>query len=133
MYVSLLCTSPSSDNHADSLVFQLSDATDSTRPPQVILKNYPHPNAGTHVTSRLVCDASGFARKLTGKFGKKEVFEGWNCDAYWAYFRPKGLGLAENRLSHWDHAATRHIWYVPSSWLFSVDLINYSNVTNLCP
>jgi hypothetical protein len=59
--------------------------------------------------ARLVCDASGFSRKLTSKFGPKQLFSGWNCDAYWAYFKTRGDDKAEARLDHWDYPATKHI------------------------
>ena len=77
-------------------------------PPEVILKNYPSSSA-SQIDARIVCDASGFSRKLTSKFGNKEKFPGWNCDAYWAYFRSKGDHKAAESLDHWDYPATKHI------------------------
>ena len=62
------------------------------------------------VNAKLVCDATGFSRKLTSKFGKKETFDGWKleCDAYWAYFKEKEILNVEERLEHWDYLATKH-------------------------
>jgi flavin-dependent dehydrogenase len=77
-------------------------------PPQVKLANFPVSGV-TQVDTRLVCDALGFSRRLTSKFGKKEQFAGWNCDAYWAYFKYKGDNKAESRLDHWDWPATKHM------------------------
>ncbi|KAJ4483723.1 hypothetical protein J3R30DRAFT_3402361 [Lentinula aciculospora] len=90
--------------------YQVSESQEDThcvKTPQVKLKNFPKPG-GTDVNAKLVCDASGFSRKLTSKFGKKELFEGWNCDAYWAYFKEKEGGKAESRSDHWDYPATKH-------------------------
>jgi hypothetical protein len=80
------------------------------------------------VTTKLVVDATGFARKLTSKYGKKETFEGWNCDAYWAYFKEKDLPNVENRLEHWDYPATKHICF-PEGWGWFIKLISWHH----CP
>ncbi|KAJ3727062.1 hypothetical protein C8R42DRAFT_400595 [Lentinula raphanica] len=91
--------------------------------PQVKLKDFPN-RGGTEVDAKLVCDASGFSRKLTSKFGKKETFDGWNCDAYWAYFEEKDGGKAESRLDHWDYPATKHMCF-PEGWGWFIKLISW--------
>ncbi|KAJ3813166.1 hypothetical protein F5876DRAFT_35768 [Lentinula aff. lateritia] len=91
--------------------------------PQVKLKNFPKPGV-TDVDARIVCDASGFSRKLTSKFGNKELLDGWNCDAYWAYFKEKEGGKAENRLDHWDYPATKHMCF-PEGWGWFIKLISW--------
>lgn len=86
-----------------------------------ILKNGP-------VNTKLVIDATGFARKLTSKFGKKEKFDGWNCDAYWAYFKEKETPNVEDRLEHWDYPATKHVCF-PEGWGWFIKLISWHH----CP
>jgi len=76
------------------------------------------------VRTKLVCDATGFSRKLTSKFGVREQFDGWNCNAYWAYFREKNIAKAEDRLSHWDYPATKHMCF-PEGWGWFIKLISW--------
>jgi hypothetical protein len=76
--------------------------------PQVQLTSFPTPSRTT-MDTHLVCDASGFSRRLTSKSGKRELLNGWNCDAYWAYFTSKGDDKAESRLDRWDYPATKHM------------------------
>jgi hypothetical protein len=71
----------------------------------------------------MVCDATGFSRKLTSKFGKKEKFEDWNCDA-WTYFKEKDVPNVENRLEHWEYPATKHICF-PEGWGWFIKLISW--------
>jgi hypothetical protein len=81
---------------------------------------------GDRVDARLVCDASGFSRKLTGKFGPKQKFPGWNCDAYWAYFREKDISTVESDLGldHFDYPATKHMCF-PEGWGWFIKLISW--------
>ncbi|KAJ3999330.1 hypothetical protein F5050DRAFT_1738332 [Lentinula boryana] len=120
--------------HGVEVDFEVSDKDQGSSPevstlnahftaPQVKLKNFPKPG-GTEVDAKLVCDASGFSRKLTSKFGNKETFDGWNCDAYWAYFKQKEGGKAENRLDHWDYPATKHMCF-PEGWGWFIKLISW--------
>ncbi len=99
----------------------------SINPPQITLKD-PMRSIGTttnSVNARLVCDVSGFSRSLTGKFGNKEKLGPWNCDAYWAYFKPKDAGLnVDKRLHKWDHPATKHICF-PEGWGWFIGLISW--------
>jgi hypothetical protein len=80
---------------------------------------------GTSVAARVVCDASGFSRRLTSKFGAREKFEcGWNTDAYWAYFREKDLSNVDNRLLGWNYPATKHLCF-PEGWGWFIGLISW--------
>ncbi|KAJ7870448.1 hypothetical protein B0H13DRAFT_2556313 [Mycena leptocephala] len=91
--------------------------------PKVILKDSSH-SIGTTVDARLVCDASGFSRRLTSKFGAREKFEGWNTDAYWTYFREKDGGSVDNRLLGWNYPATKHLCF-PEGWGWFIGLISW--------
>ncbi|KAJ7797506.1 hypothetical protein B0H14DRAFT_3493649 [Mycena olivaceomarginata] len=90
--------------------------------PKVILKDSSN-SIGTDIDARMVCDASGFSRRLTSKFGVREMFDsGWNTrrvldifprkghqqrrrpaarvelPRHEAYLLPRGLGVV-----HWAH------------------------------
>lgn len=99
----------------------------SINPPRITLKD-PMRSIGTttnSVNARLVCDASGFSRSLTGKFGNKEKLGSWNCDAYWAYFKQKDAGpKVDKRLLRWNHPATKHICF-PEGWGWFIGLISW--------
>ena len=99
----------------------------SINPPQIPLKD-PMQSIGTtanSVNARLVCDASGFSRSLTGKLGNKEQLGPWNCDVYWAYFKPKDAGLNfDKRLHRWDYPATKHMCF-PEGWGWFIGLISW--------
>lgn len=97
--------------------------TGSLKAPRVVLKDTSH-STGMHVSARLVCDATGFSRKLTSKFGNREKFDGWNCDAYWAYFKEKDIPNVESRLEHWDYPATKHVCF-PEGWGWFIKLISW--------
>jgi hypothetical protein len=56
-------------------------AEKSFKTPLVELKHSSGEVNGS-VDAKMVCDATGFSRKLTSKFGKNEAFDGWNCNAY---------------------------------------------------
>ncbi|OBT73313.1 hypothetical protein VF21_08408 [Pseudogymnoascus sp. 05NY08] len=92
------------------------------RTPQVLLDDASH-SLGTSVKAKLVIDATGFSRRLTSKFGNRQTFEGWNCDAYWAYFKETGV-KAEDRLDHWNYPATKHICF-PEGWGWFIKLISW--------
>ncbi|OBT60404.1 hypothetical protein VE03_10156 [Pseudogymnoascus sp. 23342-1-I1] len=99
--------------------------------PRVLLNDASH-SIGTSVKAKLVCDATGFSRRLTSKFGKREMLEGgWNCDAYWAYFKETDV-KAEDRLDHWNYPATKHICF-PEGWGWFIKLISWekSPLSNL--
>ncbi|ELR09447.1 hypothetical protein VC83_01902 [Pseudogymnoascus destructans] len=98
--------------------------------PRVSLDDASH-SLGTSVKAKLVCDATGFSRRLTSKFGNRETFGGWNCDAYWAYFQETGV-KAEDRLAHWNYPATKHICF-PEGWGWFIKLISWekSPLSNL--
>lgn len=77
--------------------------------------------------ARLVCDASGFSRALTGKFGKKERLARWNCNAYWAYFkeRPDSPVTAESLgFRNWNYPATKHVCF-PEGWGWFIKLMSW--------
>ncbi|MCJ1279935.1 hypothetical protein MMC21_007760 [Puttea exsequens] len=99
----------------------------SINPPHITLKD-PIRVIGTTTTTvnaRLVCDASGFSRSLTGKFGHKEKLGPWNCDAYWAYFKQKDTRPnVDARLHKWDHPATKHMCF-PEGWGWFIGLISW--------
>lgn len=102
-------------------------AAGSINPPQITLKD-PLRSLGTptnRVNAKLVCDASGFSRSLTGKFGNKEKLGSWNCDAYWTYFKQKDAGMnVDKRLSKWEHPATKHMCF-PEGWGWFIGLISW--------
>ena len=99
----------------------------SINPPRIIL-NDPLHSIGTKTASvkaRIVCDASGFSRRLTGKYGKKEKLGTWNCDAYWAYFKQKDVtSNVDKRLLRWEHPATKHMCF-PEGWGWFIGLISW--------
>lgn len=116
-------------NGAGEAITRLDDqvTAGSINPPLITLKN-PMQSIGTttnSVNARLVCDASGFSRTLTGKFGNKEKLGPWNCDAYWAYFKQKDAGLnVDKRLYKWEHPATKHMCF-PEGWGWFIGLISW--------
>ncbi|KAJ7807294.1 hypothetical protein B0H14DRAFT_3152581 [Mycena olivaceomarginata] len=92
--------------------------------PKVILKDSSN-SIGTSIDARMVCDASGFSRRLTSKFGARERFEcGWNTDSYWTYFREKDLSNVDGRLLAWNYPATKHICF-PEGWGWFIGLISW--------
>src|ERR1700735_1273764 len=97
--------------------------TDSFKTPRVVLKDSSQ-SIGTKVSARMVCDATGFSRRLTSKFGNKEKYNGWNCDAYWAYFKEKDIPNVEDRLEHWHYPATKHVCF-PEGWGWFIKLISW--------
>ncbi|MCJ1384755.1 hypothetical protein MMC17_007873 [Xylographa soralifera] len=116
-------------NGAGSAIRKFDDhvTAGSMNPPQITLKD-PMRSMGTttkSVNAKLVCDASGFSRSLTGRFGNKEKLGPWNCDAYWAYFKQKDAGLnVDKRLHKWDHPATKHMCF-PEGWGWFIGLISW--------
>ena len=109
------------------LEFDDQETAGSIHPPHIILKD-PMRSIGTttdRVNAKLVCDASGFSRSLTGKFGNKEKLGPWNCDAYWAYFKQRDTGLnVDKRLHKWDYPATKHMCF-PEGWGWFIGLISW--------
>jgi hypothetical protein len=110
--------------------------TGSFKTPRVTLKDSSQ-STGSHVSARLVCDATGFSRRLTSKSGNKEKFDGWNCDAYWAYFKERDISNVESRLEHWDYPATKHICF-PECCGWFIKLISWhqaplGNLMDLVP
>ncbi|KAF8190334.1 hypothetical protein K438DRAFT_1971211 [Mycena galopus ATCC 62051] len=92
--------------------------------PKIILKDSSN-SIGTSMDARLVCDASGFSRRLTSKFGAREKFDcGWNTDAYWTYFREKDLTTVDDRLLGWNYPATKHVCF-PEGWGWFIGLISW--------
>lgn len=116
-------------NGAGQAVTRFDDSMTATsiNPPHITLKN-PMRSIGTTTTrinARLVCDASGFSRSLTGKFGNKEKLGPWNCDAYWAYFKQKpAASNVDERLLKWEHPATKHMCF-PEGWGWYIGLISW--------
>ncbi|KAF8903380.1 hypothetical protein CPB85DRAFT_1024537 [Mucidula mucida] len=104
--------------------------------PKVLLKDSSN-TIGTSIDARLVCDASGFSRRLTGKFAPREKFESsWNADAYYTYFREKDTSKIEDRLLCWDYPATKHLCF-PEGWGWFIGLISWeraplANLMDLC-
>ena len=96
---------------------------DTFKPPEVVLRDSSQ-SIGNHIKAKLVCDATGFSRKLTSKFGKKEQLGAWNCDAYWAYFKERDGGNAESVLDHLDYPATKHVCF-PEGWGWFISLISW--------
>ena len=99
----------------------------SINPPQITLRDPLHSISATtaSVKAKIVCDASGFSRRLTGKFGGKEKLGPWNCDAYWAYFKQKDVrSHIDKRLLSWDHPATNHMCF-PEGWGWFIGLISW--------
>ncbi|KAI9710247.1 MAG: hypothetical protein M1820_002740 [Bogoriella megaspora] len=99
----------------------------SMRIPQVLLKDSTL-TVGAHISARLICDATGFSRSLTSKFGNKETFEGWNCNAYWAYFKEKDIDCVESRLHHWDYPCTKHMCF-PEGWGWFIGLVSWHHAS----
>ncbi|KAK7039560.1 hypothetical protein R3P38DRAFT_3181303 [Favolaschia claudopus] len=126
---------------ADPLADSLSKVNLNAEPrpfsaPKVLLKD-PSNTIGTTVDARLVCDASGFSRRLTSKFGGREKFSGWNTDSYWTYFRPKDDSKVDDeRLLAWNYPATKHLCF-PEGWGWFIGLISWhhaplANLMDMC-
>lgn len=98
-------------------------ASRSFEVPRVVLKDSSGLIA-SHISARMVCDATGFSRGLTSKFGNREKYKGWNTNAYWAYFKEKDVPNVESRLKHWDYPATKHICF-PEGWGWFIKLISW--------
>ncbi|KAJ7214508.1 hypothetical protein GGX14DRAFT_611028 [Mycena pura] len=123
---------PHKVQHSVLFAATLVNVFEPIRAPRTLVKNYPSSASNTRVNARIVTDASGFSRKLTGKFSNKELFPGYNCDAYWAYFRSKGDDKAESRLQRWDYPVTKHMCF-PEGWGWFIKLISWEHapLTNL--
>ncbi|KAJ6485749.1 hypothetical protein C8R45DRAFT_1098516 [Mycena sanguinolenta] len=114
--------------HAVSVDFEIPDGSitpqdASFTTPKVIL-NDSSKSIGSTIDARMVCDASGFSRRLTSKFGPREKFDGWNTDAYWTYFREKDVTKVDDRLVGWNYPATNHICF-PEGWGWFIGLISW--------
>ncbi|KAJ6485752.1 hypothetical protein C8R45DRAFT_870044 [Mycena sanguinolenta] len=114
--------------HGVSVDFEIPDGSitpqdASSTTPKVIL-NDSSKSIGNRITARFVCDASGFSRRLTSKFGPREKFDGWNTDAYWTYFREKDVIKVDDRLVGWNYPATKHICF-PEGWGWFIGLISW--------
>ncbi|KAJ7801102.1 hypothetical protein B0H14DRAFT_3885267 [Mycena olivaceomarginata] len=97
--------------------------------PKAILKDSSN-SIGTDIDARIVCDASGFSRHLTSKFGAREKFDsGWNTDAYWTYFHEKDTSNIDGRLLAWNYPATKHICF-PEGWGWFIGW-HHAPLTNL--
>lgn len=107
--------------------FDDQETAGSIHPPHIILKDPMRSIRTTtcRINAKLVCDASGFSRSLTGKFGNKEKLRPWNCDAYWAYFKQRDTGLnVDKRLHKWEYPATKHMCF-PEGWGWFIGLISW--------
>jgi flavin-dependent dehydrogenase len=83
--------------------------------------------AESKIEARYVCDASGFACRITSKVGQKETFDGWNTDSVWAYFKPQEYSPPEgeeDELLDWDYAAGKHICFA-EGWGWFIKLISW--------
>lgn len=78
---------------------------------------------------QLVADASGQASVLPKHFGfyrkDLELYNTFNCNAYYAYFRLK----KEVPLRFWEYPATRHITF-PGGWLWFITLTSWEKTTD---
>ncbi|KAF7370982.1 hypothetical protein MSAN_00732400 [Mycena sanguinolenta] len=114
--------------HGVSVDFEVSDGSNMAQDapftsPKVIL-NDSSKSIGNIIDARIVCDASGFSRRLTSKFGPREKFDGWNTDAYWTYFREKDVTNVDDRLIGWNYPATKHLCF-PEGWGWFIGLISW--------
>jgi flavin-dependent dehydrogenase len=78
---------------------------------------------------QLVADASGPASVLPRHFGvyrkDMELYDTFNCNAYYAYFRLK----KDVPLRFWEYPATRHITF-PGGWLWFITLTSWEKMTD---
>jgi flavin-dependent dehydrogenase len=76
--------------------------------------------------SQLVVDASGPASVLPKHFGvyrkNMEIYDTFNCNAYYAYFKLK----KDVPLRFWEYPATRHITF-PGGWMWFITLTSWEN------
>ncbi|RUT03906.1 halogenase [Dulcicalothrix desertica PCC 7102] len=81
---------------------------------------------GEHITlhSHLVVDASGPASMLPKHFGvyrkNMEMYDTFNCNAYYAYFKLK----KDVALRFWEYPTTRHITF-PGGWMWFITLVSW--------
>jgi hypothetical protein len=80
--------------------------------------------AGQQINAKLVCDATGISKKLTSKYGIREKFPGWNCEAYWAYFKELNNDTVTSKFPYWDHPVTKYICF-PEGWGWFIKLISW--------
>lgn len=60
------------------------------------------------VNSKLVVDATGRFRRFSSKESRIKRFEGWNTNAYWAYFK-ENADESTIDLRHYETSNTNHI------------------------
>jgi flavin-dependent dehydrogenase len=60
------------------------------------------------INTELVVDATGRFRRFASKQARIKRFEGWNCDAFWAYFE-ETKDESEIPLEHYESCNTNHI------------------------
>ncbi|MBD2342505.1 tryptophan 7-halogenase [Calothrix sp. FACHB-156] len=74
--------------------------------------------------SQLVVDASGPASVLPKHFGvyrkNMEIYDTFNCNAYYAYFKLK----KDVPLRFWEYPTTRHITF-PGGWMWFITLVSW--------
>ncbi|KAI9708956.1 MAG: hypothetical protein M1820_003650 [Bogoriella megaspora] len=83
------------------------------------------------VDSSLLVDATGRSRQLASKNARLHRFEGWNCDAFWAYFTcPKDESKIPFRF--YEGANTNHLCF-PEGWAWVIRLPSWegSPIPNL--
>ncbi|KAF0712700.1 hypothetical protein As57867_004704, partial [Aphanomyces stellatus] len=87
---------------------------------------------GDKVHADVVCDASGFARRLTSKVAPKQSLDGnkWNTEAYWAYFTENMDAPLDKRLDHFDYIATKHLCF-PEGWGWFIRLMSWQQTPTL--
>ncbi len=78
---------------------------------------------------QLVADASGPASVLPKHFGvyrkDMELYDTFNCNAYYAYFKLK----KDVPLRFWEYPATRHITF-PGGWLWFITLTSWDKMAD---
>ena len=85
----------------------------------------------TTIDSSLFVDATGRFRQLASKNASLHRFEGWNCDAFWAYFTcPKDESKIPFRF--YEGANTNHLCF-PEGWAWVIRLPSWegSPIANL--
>jgi flavin-dependent dehydrogenase len=74
----------------------------------------------------IVCDASGSASVIPRRLGiYRKVVDGFQTNAYFAYFKPKGPPPVE----HWDFGVSRHLCF-PEGWWWFISICSWEKASD---
>ena len=90
--------------------------------------------AGTKLETKspLVVDGTGRFRQIGSKFSRVKRFDGWNTDAFWAYFECHNEAAIPDVLRYYEASHTNHLCF-PEGWIWVIRLPSWqgSPIPNL--